>query len=358
MKTVQSNTFIDRVKINLRHGFRAEKPLMLIRAACTFFSAIVLRRRPLRYIDIAMDYTCNLKCKHCFNKDMMSNRKNKARPILTVDEYKRIASECMKEGAFIFGFQGGEMFMRRDWRDVIKAFKPKQNIITVTTNGTLLDFDKVKELKDIGVDALMISLDSGIEEEHDRFRGLPGTYKRAREVIDDALKVGLRVSINTTVYSGNIRSKGMKTLIDLAKSKEVILNIIFASPTGEWSGKYEMMITDEDIDILSQWFRESPFIRRDVDSNFSKWGCSAGNEVLYLTPYGDVLPCPFMHFSLGDVRKVSLRTIREKALSYKIFTSYPPVCLACESQDFIEKYISKTFGRDDLPIPVEEVFEG
>ena len=357
MKTMVSNSLIDRVKINLKHGFKIKKPKMLVRAAMTFFKAIILKQKPLRYIDIAIDYACNLKCEHCFNKVMMHNRKNKDSSILTLEEYGRIAVECMREGAFIFGFQGGELFLRKDWAEIIKAFSPEKNIITITSNATLLSFDRIKELKSMGVDALMVSLDSGVEEEHDRFRGIPGTYKKVLRAIDDALSVGLKVSVNTTVYSGNIHSKGINDLIELAKSKKIILNIILASPTGEWAGKHDVMITEKDIDTISQWFKESPYIRRDVDSNFCKWGCSAGNEVLYLTPYGDVLPCPFMHFTLGNVKESSMRAIRKKALSYSAFTSYPPVCLACESKEFIDKYISKTFGRDDLPIPVEEVFD-
>ncbi len=355
-KIMKSNTFIDRLKINLRYGFKITKPLMLIRAFHSYYKAVVLKKYPLRYVDIAIDFNCNLKCKHCFNKDMMFNKRNKNRPILSLEEYKRIAKECMKEGAFNFGFQGGELFLRKDWADIIRVFQPRKNIIAITTNGTLLNKEKIKELKKMGIDVLVVSLDSSIPEEHDKFRGLKGTYDKALNTINTALSIGLNVSINTTIYSGNIDSPGIKGLIKMAKEKKVILNIILASPTGEWEGNYKVMITDNDIDKLNAWFKESPYIRRDIDSNFLKWGCPAGNEVLYITPYGDVLPCPFMHFSMGDLRKESLSEIRKKILSYPIFTSYYPKCLACEEKFFIEKYISKTFGRDDLPMPAEEVF--
>lgn len=354
---MKSNTLLDRIKINFRYGFNIKKPLMILRAFNTYFKALILKTLPLRYVDIAVDFSCNLKCVHCFNNDMKMNKKNRNRPLLTVEEYKKLAKECMKEGAFIFGFQGGELFLRKDWADIIKAFKPSRNIINITTNGTMLDYNKIKELKKMGVDVLIVSLDSGIEEEHDKFRGVKGTYKKALQTIDNALVVGLNVSINTTIYSGNVNSPGIRKLIEMAKNKKIILNLLLASPTGEWTGNYKVMVTDEDIKTISKWFKESPYIRRDVDANFYKWGCSAGNEVLYITPYGDVLPCPFMHFTLGNVKEISLKEIRKKALSYTILTAYVPMCLACEDRMFIEKYISKTFGRNDLPIPIEEVFD-
>jgi hypothetical protein len=63
-----------------------------------------------------------------------------------------------------------------------------------------------------------------------------------------------------------------------------------------------------------------------------------------------------MHFTLGNIKETSLKEIKKKALKYPIFNCYYPKCLACEDKNFIERYISKTFGRDDLPIPIEEVF--
>ncbi len=33
----------------------------------------------------------------------------------------------------------------------------------------------------------------------------------------------------------------------------------------------------------------------------NKIGCPAGMEKIYITPYGDVIPCPFIHIGFGNI---------------------------------------------------------
>jgi Fe-coproporphyrin III synthase len=69
----------------------------------------------------------------------------------------------------------------------------------ISTNGTLITKEKAKELKEVGLSYVGISLDGG-EEIHDKFRGVRGSYKKALEGVAncraEGLKVGLRFTIN------------------------------------------------------------------------------------------------------------------------------------------------------------------
>jgi radical SAM protein with 4Fe4S-binding SPASM domain len=69
----------------------------------------------------------------------------------------------------------------------------------ISTNGTLITKEKAKELKEVGLSYVGISLDGG-EETHDKFRGVPGAFKKALEGVEnckaEGLKVGLRFTIN------------------------------------------------------------------------------------------------------------------------------------------------------------------
>ena len=79
-------------------------------------------------------------------------------------------------------------------------------------------------------------------------------------------------------------------------------------------------------------------------------------EAIYITPFGDVLCCPFIHISFGNLHDESLRTIRERALGYNFLAEHAKQCLAAEDRAFIGSYVSKTFGRKDLPADCVEVF--
>ena len=96
---------------------------------------------------------------------------------MDVPDYARVARQAMALGAVNFSFQGGEPLMFKKLPHIIRACRPERNVISVTTNGTLLTEERVEELKRIGVDILTVSLDSGIAEEHDRFRAREGTWQ-------------------------------------------------------------------------------------------------------------------------------------------------------------------------------------
>src|SRR5689334_20024692 len=73
----------------LKYGFVPRKPQFIARTAkfyaeSFFFNAV----QPLRYVDFAVDYACNLKCAHCF-KTSLENKQD--HPRLDIDDYKRIA---------------------------------------------------------------------------------------------------------------------------------------------------------------------------------------------------------------------------------------------------------------------------
>ncbi|MBI5233295.1 MAG: radical SAM protein [Deltaproteobacteria bacterium] len=344
---------LSKFAINFKYAFRPGKPLLVLRLIQTFLGVFLLGKRPLRYVDMAIDYRCNLRCDHCFKVSL--ERQDTEAPRLTIKDYERIVRECMELGAVNFSFQGGEIFLYPDWETVILACQPKKNVISVTTNGTMLTDDNLKRLKAVGVDILTISLDSAIPEEHDRFRGVKGTFNKVISGIDASLEKGFSVTIGTTVSHANLRSEGITKLIQMAIKKKVILNLILAVPAGRWQDNMDILVTDEDMQYIRGIIKQSPYIRTDFEANFVSWGCGALKEILYLTPYGDLLPCPFMHISFGNVLKESVADIRKRGLENRYFKDYHGKCLVAEDKEFIEKYITKTFDKK-LPVSDKEVF--
>ncbi|PKN59616.1 MAG: hypothetical protein CVU53_07285, partial [Deltaproteobacteria bacterium HGW-Deltaproteobacteria-11] len=70
----------------------------------------------------------------------------------------------------------------------------------------------------------------------------------------------------------------------------------------------------------------------------------------YLTPYGDIIPCPFIHVTFGNVRSQSIAEIRGKALRHKWLRKYHSVCIGAESREFIESAGCYNGERDGLPL--------
>jgi len=338
--------------MNFKYAFRPAKPLLTIRLAKAVINTNFFGNTQLRFVDFAIDFACNLKCEHCFATALEQKGRNK----MSTEDYNSVAEQAMKLGCVNFSFQGGEPLMFKNLKNIIRACYPDRNLISVTTNGTLIDEDKIKWLKSFGVDILTVSIDSSSPEKHDRFRGMKGAYEKTLKGIKLALKNKINVTIGTVVTHQSLASGDIEGLVALAKELRVLIYLILPVPAGNWTHCKDMMLTDEDQKTVYAMTKKTHFVRTDFQANFSRFGCGAAKEILYLTPYGDVLTCPFIHISPGNIFEDSIKIIRERALDNPYFNHYHDKCLASTDAAFIDKHLSRTFGQKNLPLKWENVF--
>jgi MoaA/NifB/PqqE/SkfB family radical SAM enzyme len=337
--------------MNFKYAFRPHKPIMMMRLVSAFFKILVLKKQPLRYVDFNITDKCNLLCQHCFATAF----KQTDRPKMQIDDYRRVMKEANKLGAVNFSFQGGEPLLYPQLEEIIKSAAPYKNVISVTTNGTLLTPERAKRLKKIGVDIFTISLDSINPEEHDSFRNKKGTYEKTLKGIESALESGCNVTIGSVLSHQNIRSEGIEKLFEWATKKRLTLCLSLAVPIGEWAGNSDVLLTDEDMAYLETMRKKYPFVRTDFEANYVKWGCGAIKEILYVTPYGDVLPCPYIHISFGNIFEQSLEDIRNIALENEYFKDYWQKCLCAMDREFIDKVLNNVTQSHILPAKYKDI---
>lgn len=324
--------------IRLKYGFH-RKPLYLINLLRNYIKAYYyhltgMKKFILRGVDFAVTYRCNFNCEHCYAVKLLDNNREE----MTIDDYKRVCKQAMEMGCICFSLQGGEVFMRKDWEEVIKAFRPHKNHILITTNGSFITDECVIRLKELGVDTLFFSIDSGIGEEHDRFRRHPGNFDEIMRAVEYCKKHKIKVFLNTCVLKQSLYTEGFRRLLDYSHKKRVLINTIFARSLGNYGGRTEVMLDKEDKKYYYRLRKNYPFAVRDLDHNYGKWGCPAVKEVLYITAYGDVCPCPFTHISLGNIKDENLKDIRDRGLSSKWWNKYFCGCSTASNEEFIDLY--------------------
>lgn len=326
--------------LGMKYGLVLKKPIYLARSIRNHLvHGLGLKKTPtLRSLCLAITYSCNFSCPHCFTNEMMRKRKDER--YLTLENYRRLAKQAMELGAISFAFQGGEIWLRKDYREVIQAFKPSRNYIAVTTNGSFINKKTAKELKSIGVDTVFFSLESAIEEEHDRLIGRKGGYATTMQAIRTTMGHGPRVGINLTLSKANLRSEGVKKLVEFCNKKKILLVIIFARALGSWKEFRSLMLDKEDIKYYNTTFKKMcPFAHRDLVYNYGgKPGCPAGKENFYINPWGDVLACPFNHTRFGNVKEKSLGEIHRNVMRTPWFNHFHPRCLTAEEPAFMDAY--------------------
>ena len=145
-----------------------------------------------------MTKACNLKCQHCYAQATLGPADDE----LSTAEAKNMIDDLSDYGSPVLLFSGGEPLMRPDLTELADYAIKKGMRAVISTNGTLINKDKAKELKELGLSYVGVSLD-GMEPVHDRFRGVKGAYQKALAGIRNCLEVDLKVGLRFTVFKHN-----------------------------------------------------------------------------------------------------------------------------------------------------------
>src|SRR6266545_4082951 len=84
---------------------------------------------------------CNLRCSHC-----LSSSGEPAAGELTTAEALNLVDQLHTAGVFQINFGGGEPFLRPDFEEILAACHGKGIMTCISTNGTLLNAERVARL--------------------------------------------------------------------------------------------------------------------------------------------------------------------------------------------------------------------
>ena len=332
--------------------FKRKKSLIL-RLARLYCIYMLTKKSPLRLLDVAITSRCQYRCPHCYPESFYKN----TRCELSVEEIVDLVKQAQRMGIVQVNFQGGEPTLDLDRLEaIVSSIHPAKYYVSLSSNGFRHSSDDLLRIREMGVDKIAISLHSGIAEEHDCFVGYDGAYEKVFCCLENARAVGLEATLAATITRDTVRTPGFLKVVEICVALGIILDINVAIPVGRWSGMTEVLLNVEDYRWLDLLNREHPNIRRDLHPHLFRKGCLAGKELLYVNVYGDVLACPFLHFSAGNIRDQRLMDIRRHILEERWFANYNRQCLACENEEFMMKYMTKIFESHTLPLPFDEVF--
>jgi len=188
---------------------------------------------------------CNLKCLHCYE-----NAGLKGSDELTTEEALCGIDILADAGVLILALSGGEPTIRPDILQLVRHASDRGIFTAIATNGIVFSSrKKVKEFKKAGLKFAQISLDGLNPQTHDSFRGVPGTFEKTVQGIENCVAEGLFVEIAATVTRYNI--------------KEIPDMIDFAAKLGaNWFMLYNFVPTGRGVDIIESDL--TPDEREDV----------------------------------------------------------------------------------------------
>lgn len=222
--------------------------------------------------------TCNLRCVHCYTD---SEAKSYAGELTTEEGFKIIDELADFEVPSLL-FSGGEPLMRKDLFRLIEYAAKKNLRPVISTNGTLIDRDTAKRIRDAGVVYVGISLD-GMEDINDTFRGVEGAYKKAMAGFDNCRAVNQRVGLRLTLTRRNYED--LHDIFDFIEAEGINRACFYHLV---YSGRGSSMFNDDlrhsesrrALDIILE--RTEDYFRRGKDINILTVDNHADGVYIYL----------------------------------------------------------------------------
>lgn len=288
---------------------------------------------------------CNLKCSHCYRDSGKEIERE-----LTTEEAKRLINQIVKAGFKIMIFSGGEPLMREDIFELIGYASEAGLRPVLGTNGTLLSREIAQKLKEAGISAIGISLDSLYAKKHNCFRGSDEAFKEAIYAMKNCRYLGIRFQVHTTVMDWN--KEEITGLTDFSATMGAAAHhIFFLIPTGRGKNiKEELLNLKEYEELLISIMKKQrevnieikptcapQFVRiaekLGVQSRFKR-GCIAGISYCIINPRGDVQACAYLNETAGNVRKIHFDEIwKSSELFNNLRTQeYKGICNSCKDK--------------------------
>ncbi len=308
----------------------------------------------LRSVTLDYNNICNFKCEFCYEQEEQKYNKIS----LEFETIKSIADQADELGIWEVILQGGELLINKEILfKIIEAFKPERFRMILVTNGYLMTKELAKELADKGLDCIGFSISGMDAKEHDRSRGVKGSHERVLQAMEYAKEAGMTVWIQPIFGHHNSHDPELYKLLDYAKEKEYGIFFMLAMPYGVWKDNY---MDIEDIKIFNAlrkkyncWFDTWDYYDKDRERITGCWSVNR----LFITPKGDVLPCPFINIKIGNVKEQSLKEIIEYGFKIKYFREYSPICIAAQNRVFREKYLHENATSMFEPPEAKDIFE-
>jgi MoaA/NifB/PqqE/SkfB family radical SAM enzyme len=317
------------------------------------------RGESIAIIQFQYDYLCNFDCEHCcIDKFYVPKAWEKAsgRRKFEMEDVRRLSKEADEMGLANFVITGGEPLFMKEFDQLVEAIDPEKFYLVTDSNGWFLDHKRAKHLKSIGIDKVQLSLDGADAESHDTFRRAPGSFDRVMNAIDACKDADLHVILSTVIWKDRIYTDEWRNFLEYAKSKDVGTYVVYAKPVGAYEGVTEQMMTEKEGKILQQFEEEYDIFTHMTPSYGRDIGCIAVKRMVPISRYGDVMPCPYQHISLGNFFEESLDNIIGRALNIKWFDPRKNMpCICGVDKGFIKNVIAESYGDAEVPVRYDRV---
>ncbi len=146
---------------------------------------------------------CNFSCKMCYVRKTPAQIRQEGKTLIPPERWLELARECKDAGMLYLLLTGGEPFLYPGFRELYVALHEMGLVLSINSNGTMIDEQTVSWLKKHAPSRINITLYGASGETYKRICGDETGYARATRAIEMLKEAGIPVVINATMIPEN-----------------------------------------------------------------------------------------------------------------------------------------------------------
>lgn len=259
---------------------------------------------PLTLAMVCVTPRCVHRCAYCYGATDRGDRE-----ILPFDVLVRTVRGLAAGGVRNVFLSGGEPMLRREALPaLLEACGDGRTGLWLVSTGYGMDRAGMDELAAAGLRGVMLSLDGADREAHDRVKGRPGAFDQACAAIGACRDAGLVVGVNAVLGPALLDRGALERFVAWTGD----LGAHFVSLNSPHPVAGDDSLAPLPVEDLLQVERRARALRRDArwrdrplayspDAWEALRGCVGGQEFVYVSPRGELMACPFLRDSVGNV---------------------------------------------------------
>ena len=300
---------------------------------------------------------CNFACRMCYVRKTQKEVQSSPRKILTLDDWRRIAHEAKNAGMLELLLTGGEPLLWPDFWTLYDELTDMGFLISINTNGSLIDEQAVSHFRDKPPQRINITLYGASDETYKRLCGASGVFTKVDLAIRSLMDAGITVKINCSLTPDN--AEDIDWIVDYAKERNTVLSVsTYMFPpvrrAPDQIGVNERFTPEQSAYYMMRYLRRNRgeekfqgYLRSIIDGYAEPLGletdcidpvdgkirCRAGKASFWVTWDGWLLPCGMMTQPKIDLKEQSFLEAWKQLTDAAAAVCLSGLCDKCDNRE-------------------------
>ena len=261
---------------------------------------------------------CNFACRMCYVRKNHREILAHERPMVTLAQWLEIARQAREQGLLYLLLTGGEPFLWPDFWELYDALIHMGFLVSINTNGSLIDDEAIRRLKELPPNRLNITLYGASDSTYEKLCGVKGIFSKVDQAVCGLKAAGIPVKLNCSLTPYN--AEDLEAITRYAQQKDLFLQVntyMFppirrdASMVGQNDRftpylaayyhlkRYQLQTSPQEYEHFLRQTAEGMELPIGLDESCidpvdGKIRCRAGNACFWVTWDGWMVPCGMM----------------------------------------------------------------